>query len=489
MSVEVSQTLLKQRTSKGIGWSTASKFSRQLIQLAFQLALSRLLLPSEFGLFAMVLVFSSFAELLRNMGLNAAIIQRKEVTASMLDTVFVFNIAVGVSFALLLLLLAPAIGAFYKEPGLASLVRAYALVVVTGSFNAVQEALLQKALDFKRLFYMEVASVGISGVLAVVLALKGYGVWSLVIQYLLMHLIATAILWRTSEWTPRFRFVKADFRSLTRFGTHVFANDLLFFASMNLDKLLIGRMLGATALGIYSRAYFLMLQPVNFTNQVLARVMFPVLSTLQDDMDAFRKMYVRITTLMAFVLFPLILFLMHAAPEIVVVLLGKQWSGAAPVFSIFCIYCLVDVIGLTTYWIYKATGRAEEMFRWTIYRTLVVLVFTLLGMRWGIEGVAWSISLSFLVLVWLPGWLLAFRWIELKLGRMLLSLARPFGCAAIVFAGLTLLRPLLPDIHPLAYLLVAAFSGAGVYVLLSIFFNREALLYLIRMIMKKKKKV
>lgn len=429
---------LSQKAIRGIGWSTASKFFRQFVQLFFQLLLARWLSPADFGLIGMIMVFTTLAEILRNLGLGPALIQRNSSQAIHYHSAFWATFTAGLLLNLSFQVLAPVIAQLYGIAELENMVRVFSLIFLIGSLNVVQESILQKNMEFKRLFLMDATAVFISGLAAVWMAFHGFGAWTLIYQYLLLTIISTLILWISSSWKPRWRFSWAALRDLQQFGNHYTGHELLNFVSRNADNLLIGKYIGAAALGFYSRAYFLMLQPINITNQVLARVMFPLLSKYQHDREQIKRIYLKSTGMIGYLLFPVIVYVWVMAEPLVYLLLGPQWTAVAAILRVFCLYCLVDSVGITTTWIYKSLGRTRQLFYWSIYSTLILLIAMGIGLQWGVLGVAWSYTLAFLVLLWLPGWWLAFRIIQLRIGDMLLNLIRPF-VASLLSGGITLL--------------------------------------------------
>ncbi len=437
----VNQTTLHKKAIKGIGWSLASKFFRQFIQLFFQITLARLMSPEDFGLFSMIIVFINLAEVLRTMGFASALIQKKEIDDNYLNTVFWLNIVIASIIYLIFLLIAPLIASFYDAPQLTKIVRVYSIIFLIGSINVVQEALLQKKFMFKRLFFMDSVSVFVAGVTAVVFALNNFGVWTLVFQYLILSFVSTCILWATSSWKPKFVFSWSAFNDLRKFSFNMAGTDLFNLVGRNIDNLVIGRFLGASALGIYSRAYFFMLQPLNLTHQVLARVMFPLLSTYQDDHLKMKKVYLLSTKLFAFVIFPAFAFIIIAAEPLILLLLGSKWIGVALLLKIFCVYSMVDTIGLTTIWLYKATGETKTLLRWTIYNTTIIIISVIAGLHWGIYGIAWGYTIGFLLFSWIPGWILAFRVINLSLKEMFNNIGGSFLCSLFVYGILFLSYP------------------------------------------------
>ncbi len=210
-----------QKAISGIGWSTAAKFLRQFFQLIFQVVLARILSPEDFGLLGMVVVFSGLADILKNFGFGAALIQKDEVSNQHYNSVFWVNVLLGFLITGIFQLLASFVAGVYHQPVLESIIRVYSLVYLIGSFNIVQDTLLQKKLEFKRLFFMEAFAIFISGAVALVLAFNGFGVWTLVWQYLLIAIISSIVLWATSSWKPRFSFKSSSIKELHKFSVNL----------------------------------------------------------------------------------------------------------------------------------------------------------------------------------------------------------------------------------------------------------------------------
>jgi len=425
----------KTKVISSIGWSTGSKLFRQTVQFFLQIIIARLLSPKDFGLFSMIVVFSGLADILRNLGLGASIIRSLNINIKALSSIFWFNIFAGSCIFLIFQLTASNIADFYNQPTITEIIKVFSIIYLIGSFNTVQDALLQKNLQFKRLFIIESTSVLIGGIIAIVLALQNFGVWTLVWQYLIITIINTILLWLTSSWKPLFHFSKKDIYDQRKFGINLVGHDLLSYFARNIDTFLIARYLGAAELGIYSRAYFLMLQPVNLTNQVLSRVMFPIFSRYQENHEAIKGAYIKSIKILSFIVFPLIGYCFVMAKPLITILLGNKWLDVVFIFQIFCIYSLIDTIGVTTSWIFKSTGNTNKMFKWGLINFFVLSMAIIAGLQWGIRGVAILYTFSFVLFLWLPGWKYCFKIINLKLKVVLWTLFPAF--LSTILTGLT----------------------------------------------------
>jgi O-antigen/teichoic acid export membrane protein len=477
--------IAKQKILGGLGWSMLSKLSRQLLQLIIIFILSRMLSPAEFGLMSMVTAFSMLAEIIRQMGMGAAVIRERNDDPKVLNTAFSFNIAVGVLVFILFYLAAPLMAAFYHEPSLTLLVRVFSTVYIIGSLNIVQEALLQKNMEFRRLFIMDLLSVIISGIIAIIMARSGWGVWSLIVQYISMITISSIILWITSSWKPVLHFDIHIFRKFSRYSFSLFFHDVIYFFGRDADKFLIGKYAGAAILGLYYRAYMLMLLPVNQVNIVISRVMFPVFSALQDNTAEMKRIYLKATNTISFVSFPILALMFIIAEPLIVVLLGNQWLGAVWYLKVFCIYGMIESVGTTIYWIYKSLGRTDIMLKWGVTSTLVSIAAIIAGLFWkGAQGVAISYVIVQLIL-WLPGWIKAFRLIDLPVLTMLKNVAPNFINAVLPVPFLIFAMEKMNSFSPLIILISFSIGYLIIYYVLSMITKQPVSLTIQKIVQKK----
>jgi O-antigen/teichoic acid export membrane protein len=458
----------KKSILKSLSWSTLSKLSRQGIQLIFIFILARLLTPAEYGIMAMVMSFSMLAEILRDMGTGAAIIQKTDTSEDLFNTAFCFNIIVGILVYIAFYFTAPLIAAFFKQPSLVPLLRTFALIYIIGSMNIVQEAILQKNLEFRRLFFIDVISVTVSGVAAIFMAINNWGVWSLVYQHILMIVIATIVLWATSSWRPRLKFKWTIFKEIKHYSFYLFSYNVVYFFGRETDKFLIGKFIGAQALGIYQRAYMLMLLPINQINLIISRVMFPVFSSLKSDIAAMRNLYVQAITMIAFFTFPMMAMIFVLAEPLITIILGQNWIEVAFYLKIFVIYSMIESVGVTTAWIYKSLGHTRVMLKWGIFGAAVVILSAITGMQWGSKGIAISYVIAQLTILWLPGWAIAFKFIDLKIGPVLKKLLPIFiNTVTMAIVGSLLYHYFRERIGALAICVLVLFACIPIYILLS----------------------
>jgi PST family polysaccharide transporter len=429
---------LRQRTLVGLGWNGAARLLGQLLQLCATVILARLLSPKEYGLLGMVLVFTGFATYFADMGLGASIIQKSTVTERHLNSVFWLNVATGMVLTAVFALTAPLVARFYDEPQLRLLTVAIAFNFFLGSLNVVQSALLDKALNFRARFWIETASYISSGAVAVALAFSGAGVWSLVGQSLTQTLVRVLMMWAQSSWRPALSFDLSAIKDLMRFSGHLAGFGAVIYWAQNVDKLVIGRWIGSTSLGIYSLADKLMRLPLANVTDVTSSVMFPALSSIQDDVEAIRRAYLRGTRMIALVIFPTMIALCVLAEPAILVVYGAKWRGSIVILQLLCFAGLAQSTYSTASWIFMSQGRTDVLFRLGILSTVVRATGVLIGAHWGLMGVAWAYVLGGYVFVWYPVWSSAGRIVNLRFSALLRNVAGPFACAAAMGVALLL---------------------------------------------------
>jgi O-antigen/teichoic acid export membrane protein len=475
---------LETRTVRGIGWSATSQIARLLIQILISAILARLLTPSDFGLIAMIIVFSSFVGIFSNFGLTPAIVQKKEVSDEALSSTFWISVGLGALLTIALAASAPLIAAFYSEPRLIPLVVFISTTFFINSFGSVQTALLTKRMNFKALAIINIYALGISAPIAIFLAFSGYGVWSLAWNGVLSAFITVVFTWIYSRWVPHFSVRLQHVKGLLGFGANLTAFSFMDYFSRYLDNLLIGKFLGPAPLGFYNLAYNLLLFPLINISDVVGRVMFPALSIIQHDKQLVRDAYVVANRYVAAVSFPLMIWVLVTAPQLIRVVYGPKWISVIPLVQILALCAMEQSIGTNLYWIFLSQGRTDILLKLSIFTTSVAAVSFAVGLRWGVEGVAIAYTIASYVVAY-PGFTITFRLINLKLGYFLAQLR------SIVLATLTLgiiaflLRISLENLgvtQDLIILAVVTAASLVVYLVVIFLFDKELLTGIVRLL-------
>ncbi len=465
---------LKSQVVSGVRWSALSNIIKQSLRFMIMVVLARILAPEDFGLIMMTAVFTNFAELLSDLGFAGALIQRQELEERHLSSIFWLNIAIGFALTVLFALLAPLVAWFYNEPLLVPLTIAIAFNFVISSFNDVQTVLLRRDLAFRRQAIISNTAMVFGGVMGIMLALTGFGVWSLVLKNLIQHLIEVVVMWFTTRWRPKLLFDRSAVRELMGFSVNLTGFQALAYWSRNLDGLLIGRFIDSVNLGLYNRAYSTMALPITQLKRTISVVMFPTLARIQDDHPRVKKIALRTHRLIGLVTIPMLIGLALVAEPFMLAVYGQKWAGAIPVLQILCLAGLPQPLTAVTDWVFLSQGRMDIQLRWAFISTGVMLVSFLVGVNWGITGVA----LAYVVpnyLLWPFTVTLSGRLIGLTLAEYAANVVRPFIFALIMAAGLLLIGSLLPaNLSHWLVLLIEVSAGVIIYGGLVIGFNIQS---------------
>jgi PST family polysaccharide transporter len=316
---------------------------------------------------------------------------------------------------------APLVAAFYSEPRLTPLVVFISTTFFITSFGSVQTALLTRSMNFKALAVINICALGISGAISVFLAFSGYGVWSLASLTVLSVFLTVVFTWIYSRWVPHFSFRLQRVKGLLRFGANVTGFSFFNYFARNADNLLIGKFLGAAPLGFYNLAYNLLLFPITNISNVIGNVMFPALSKVQHDKQMVRETYVTANRYIAAICFPLMIWVLVTAPQLIRVVYGPKWVGAIVLVQILAIASIEQSVGTNVWWIFLSQGRTDVLLKVGIFTTSVVVISFAVGLRWGVEGVAIAYTIATYLTAY-PLLAIAFRVIDMKVRFMLAKL-------------------------------------------------------------------
>jgi O-antigen/teichoic acid export membrane protein len=384
-------------TADAVVWASIETLLRQGLQFGAVIVLARLLTPRDFGLIAMLSIFTAFATLLVNGGFAAALIQQRTENDTDSSTVFWFNIASGTLMALMLGLSAPLITRFFGHPQLAALTWAMALNVWLVSWMTVHVALLTRHLDFRTQAKASGIANLVGAVLAVVMAIRGAGVWALVAQTLSVTLLNVVMLWLLHPWRPTATFSIRSFRKLFGFGGFMLASSLIDTSCTRVYSVLIGKLYTSSDLGIYTRAVSTRDFSQGILGSIFSRVALPVLSRHRDAPSALRMRLKAANQLTMAVNLPAMLGLAMVSNVAVPTLFGYQWNATVPLLQILCIAGAVYPLQISNLQVLMAQGHSQLLFRLEIVKKATLLVSMLIASRWGMQAIAWSTVFSALV--------------------------------------------------------------------------------------------
>jgi O-antigen/teichoic acid export membrane protein len=456
------------RIRSGLAWKVASQVFMQLSRVAVVVVLARLLTPAEYGLAAMVLVFSALVLIFTDLALGAALVQREELSERDRSTVFWTSVAAGVGFTFLGIALSWPLAAFYGEPEVQPLFAVMSVSFLLTALGTAHSALLNREMRFKSLELRMMAGTFVGGIVGIAVAYAGYGAWAIIWQQLAIAAVSTAFLWAFSRWRPRFIFSGASLRSLGGYSANVFGTRVLFYMNRKLDHMLIGRFLGASALGAYAVAYNVMLMPLSRIAQPVVEVLFPAMSRIQDDRKRMAAMWLRANRMIGAISIPAMVGLMIVAPEFVATLFGQRWEEAAPVIQILAWVGLLQSLQRLNSSVLQACDRTGTLLRYSIVVLLASVVAFVGGLHWGIVGVATGYAISSTLVEPYYAWITA-RVLDVPLADYARSLAgvtqATAGMAAVVLAAKLWLVP--PDLAAGLKLAIFVALGLGSYALLA----------------------
>lgn len=465
---------LRKQAVSGVRWTTVSAVAGGGVQFLQLALLARLLAPEDFGLMAMVLVVLGFGQAYVDMGLSKAIIHRQDVTREQLSSLYWVNLAAGTAVFLLVFGAAPLVARFYGEPRLGSLLAWAALAFLVTPFGQQYHTLLEKELRFGQLALADVVSAVVGLLVSVFLAYRGAGVYALVVGQLASAGVRSGLLvgvgWR--EWRPALHFRRDDLRGYLGFGLFQMGERSVNYLAANMDKLLIGSLLGVGPLGYYNVAAQLMVRPFQLLSPVLTRVALPVFARMQNDHLRMREGYLQVLRATSLVVFPIYMGMAVLARPLVTLLLGSEWLPVVPVFQVLTILGFLWSLGNPLGSLLLAKGRADLGFYVNVVALVIYTIAILVGARVGLTGVAWGMVLAAGgVLFPLEFWI-RWRLVELRPAEYLRSFLPALAGAGVMGGALLLLRRLFTAGGDLEWLLGGSAIGAVLYLALMVRWQR-----------------
>jgi len=472
---------LKERTLQGITWSFITRILGQLVQYGVSIVLARILFPADFGLVGMVSVFTGFAAIFIDFGVGSAIVQRTDIDDRQLRAAFGATVVVGAVTTLLVAAAAPLIAAVYHRDELVALTRVSAAGFLLSSIGVVPRAMLMRGMQIKRLMLLDLAVFVASSACSVVLAVAGAGVWTVVVSALVTAVGQTLLPILFGPWRVGFDADMGHIRPLMTMSLNLLGFNIINYWSRNIDNLLIGRMLGETSLGLYARAYALMLLPITQITTVLASSMLPMLSRVHDDRARSKNLFLRALGMIALVGFPMMLGLASVADPFVRALYGPKWLGLIPLLRVLAVVGALQMLTNPTGWLFVSQGRTDLILRWGLGACSAIIVALLIGASF---GSALSVAVAYLVInviLFAPCLWLAGTTVAASLGDIFKVIAAPALCAIVMAAVVAGMDWVLPAVVPELLRLASEVAvGAAVYGLIVYGAKLESLSELMR---------
>ena len=378
---------LKQKAVTGVMWSSVQRFSQVFVSFISGIVLARLLAPEDYGCIGMLSIFMLLSATFIDGGFGSALIQKKRPTQEDYSTVFFWNLGLSIVIYILLYLSAPLIARFYRLPLLCDVLRVQGIVLIINALQTVQSNQLYKQFKFKKIAITLTGTSVFSLIVTIWLAYKGWGVWALVAQNILLALLPTLVYWTTNKWFPLFVFSTSSFKELFGFGFYMLLTTLVSTAVNNIQGLLIGRIYNPSLMGYYSKANSTEQLASKTLSQVISQVTYPLYSELQEKKDRMIIAIKKITSSIAFLVFPLMFLLILLAKPLFILLYSDKWVESIPYFQMLCLAGLAICLQSANSQTIAAIGKSKVMFKWGLIKQLTGVTFVIVGLLvWGIKG-------------------------------------------------------------------------------------------------------
>ena len=456
-------------------WKLLERFSVQGLSLLITLVLARILDPKDYGIVALITVFTSLSSVIIDGGLNMALIQKKDADQTDFSTIFFSSIFISILLYVSLFLFAPLIASFYDNTSLIVVIRAFAVIIIFEAANAVQRAYVAKHMLFKKLFFSSLSALIISGSIGLYLAVKGYGVWALVCQQVSSNIITTAVMFYTIKWFPSFTFSFKRFKRLFNFGWKIFGINMMVSFYQNVRSLIIGKYYSPTALAFFERGHSMSQMIVSNISSSMQTVIFPVLSDKQDDENRVKLLVRKSVRLSSYVIFPALITLCVVAHPLIELILTEKWLPAVPYIWIFSIAYMIFIVQVSSMEAVKALGHSGFSLKYEIVKHVIETIILIITVFIGVYAIAIGTIIynliSFILNIYPNN-----RFLRYSFKEQLEDILSSFFLSLLAGASVFWIQWL--NIPNIIIIVVQLFFGASVYIGVSYLFRMDSFVYI-----------
>lgn len=476
---------LRKKTLSGLLWTILDTFVLRGMSFLSTVVLARWLGPEEFGLIGMIAVFVAIGSTIMDSGMSASLIRMKDPQEKDYSTVFLLNLALSSAFYLVIFVGAPFISDFYGQPVLTDLVRVYALSFIIGSFSAVQLAILNNRMEFKRIMKQNMPGTVVGVATGVTLGYLGFGVWSIVLMYLTTQTIQSLILWIRSDWKPTFAFSGERAKFHFGFGYKLMLSGLLNTVFQNIYNIIIGRFYSVRELGYFERSKAFNDYPVQISTTVMSKVTYPLLSGIQEDKERISAVYRKIMRLAFFLTCPLMFTAAAIAYPLFDLVLGSEWIAGVPYFQILCLSSIFYPIHAFNLNVFKVYGRSELFLKLEVIKKIIIVIGLFIGFQFGIMGLVWSSVICNYLALFINTYYSA-DMINYSGKRQFLDMLPTFLTAGIMFGVTYIVMNTFSELNSLILVGLGAMVSGSVYLGLNYLIKSTPLAYCISLVKSKK---
>ena len=465
---------LETKVASGIAWSFLEKILTMVIQMVVSIIVARELMPEDFGVMAIMTFFTSVALAIVDSGFSQALIRKESPSDSDYRTVLYFNLAMSVVLYGVLVAVAYPVAMLYDAPVIWTIAPVLFLVLPINALCVVQTVMFTREFRFALLSKVVFVASLVSGVVAVVMAVMGWGIWALVAQRLLMMGIKALAFWSIRRWRSDAPLSLASLRAMAPFSLRLLATDLIASVYNNVAQLFIGKIHNTSMLGYYSQAQKLKDLPVISTVQAVQGVTFPALSQIKDDDTKFSAGYLRISEMLAFVVFPLMLGMVAVAEDMFLLLLGDKWMPTVPYFEILALSGLFYPLGVVSYNVLKSRSDGAVIVRLEIVKRIIQTLILAVTIPMGVTAVAWGVT-AMAAVEWLLNTATAMRYLSCDFGALLRRIMPSMALAIAMYVVVILIVPHFAMLHTALRLTLSVVVAATFYLCGALLFRFHTL--------------
>lgn len=381
---------LTQRVTSGVAWNIAEKVGSTLLQAVVSIIVANRIMPDDMGIIAVMTVLVTLSQVFLDSGFSQTLIRKSDPTPGDFKAVFRFNLLVSIALYALLTLSSPLVASFYGWEIINSIAPILYLLLPLNALCVIQNTIMVREFRFAQLSTIIFISALISGVLAIVMALTGFGIWSIVGQRVTMMATKAILLWWKSPWRYHRDAERGSIREMAPYSLRLIATDMITAIYNNVAQLFIGRIYSANMLGYYNQAQKLKDMPVNATMQSIQSVTFPALSKISYNPIKFDEGYRRVIMLTAFIMFPAMMGLIATAEDIYILLLKPQWHPAVPYFRVMCLIGIFYPIAAIAYNVLKVRSNGAIILRLEVIKKVIMTIILAITIPISTMSVAWG---------------------------------------------------------------------------------------------------
>ena len=463
---------LKEKTAKGLFWSSVQNFSVQGIEFALMLFMARLLGPKEYGTIGLLGVFMAISHIFIRSGFASALIRKKDRTQEDLCTVFYFNIGMSVLCYLILFIIAPFVADFYKIPVLSPILRVIGLTLIIGAFNTVQVAVFNFTINFKVQAKISIVQTLAGGFSGLAFALMGYGVWALVWQRVITSVIACVMCWTHAKWKPTWVFSKKSFKEFFNYGYKLVLTGLITTLYNNVYPVIVGKFFTADILGHSSRANHWASFPSSNLTNILKNVTFASLAKIQDDDVRLGRAYRKMIRTSAFVIFPSMFGLGAVSAPMMYVVLGPKWGLCAEILPIFCFTYMLQPIHSLNRNLLLVKGRSDLTLKLSIIQKVIGLSLMIAAVPYGVFAIFYAGCIVSVLMLFMNTYYTG-KFINVGFWKQMKDVTPTTLICTAMYICVKLTLAVIPNVY--IQLVVSILVGIGVYVGLAKLFKFEEL--------------